>query len=323
MNTIGSEEYLRCKICGNIDNNLFITANEMRVNTGNTFRYLRCGECGCIHYIDTPDDMRKYYNSGYYSYNDNKYNPLKRKMITERNAAYADTTGWGGRILKKIFPIRYDFRIRMDLINKYAMDKSSPIIDVGCGSGYLVDMISDIGFKEVEGCDPFIDKECMTCQGNRLYKKTIFEIDRKYQIITMIHSFEHMNNPFEVLRSGLDKLMDGGTIIIEVPIVGYAWEKYGTDWVQFDTPVHYFIHTEKSMRHLCMATGSVVKEIVYKGTGYQFRGSDLVKEGVWIDKQTIEMTERYKEKERYTHYAELLNEMGKSDTAVFVIKKLE
>ncbi len=312
---------MKCKICGNENNNKTIMANEMRVNQGNRFEYLECGHCGCIQLVAPPDSFDKYYNEGYYSYNDNSYNPIKRKLIQLRNNAYYNSeSGMSGRILKRVFPMKYDFKVRMDLIDKYAIDKKQPIVDVGCGAGHLVDMISDVGYENVSGCDPYLMNDCMSTQGNKLYKREIFGLEEKYQIISMIHSLEHMSNPIEVVEKASQLLVDNGTLIIEVPVLGYVWKKYGLNWVQFDSPVHFFLHTEKSILELCNIAKMRLVDTIYKGTDYQFRGSELLEQGIWIDKQSRELFDRYANRQRYFHYAELLNEMGLSDTAVFVLK---
>lgn len=313
---------MKCKICENENDNTILSVNAMRLDNKRKYKYLKCNRCGCLQIMELPDDLEKYYNEGYYSYNNNQYNPIKRGLIKKRNeASYSPDKTIMGRILEFVFPMKYDFRMRMDMINKYAIDKKMPIVDIGCGSGHLVDMISDLGYENVSGCDPYISEDSISTQGNHLFKKDIFELKDKYQIIMMIHTLEHISNPIEVVERAGQLLDDLGTLIVEVPIIGYAWEKYGTDWVQLDSPVHLFLNTDKSMRMICSKANMEMVEIAYKGTDYQFRGSELIRQGILNDKQTLKMIDKYPEKKKYLCYAELLNEMKMSDTAIFVMKK--
>jgi hypothetical protein len=98
------------------------------------------------------------------------------------------------------------------------------------------------------------------------------------------HSFEHLQDPLEVLKSAAGLLARGGTIVVRIPIVtSYAWEKYGIAWVQLDAPRHFFLHSPESMSRLARAVGLRVVRVVYDSTEFQFFGSELyLRDGSWL-----------------------------------------
>src|SRR5690606_30281969 len=115
----------------------------------------------------------------------------------------------------------------------------------------------------------------------RVLKKSVFEIEGVFDFIMLHHSFEHMENPREVLGRLHELLADDGTLLIRVPVAGsYAWRTYGVNWVQLDAPRHLFLHTPQSMRLLAAQAGFAVEEVTYGSIDSQFWGSEQNLRGI-------------------------------------------
>jgi hypothetical protein len=88
------------------------------------------------------------------------------------------------------------------------------------------------------------------------------------------HSFEHLADPKGSL-SEIHRLLKADKFaLIRIPVVNFAWEKYGVNWVQIDPPRHLFLYTESGFRELAESCGFKVESVVYDSNAFQFWGSE-------------------------------------------------
>lgn len=104
-------------------------------------------------------------------------------------------------------------RSRASLLHKRIKGKT--VLDFGCGAGGFLNEIADS--TECSGLEP--DKklaEHVRSTGINCYS-SLTEIDRKFQVITIIHVIEHLKDPRKTLTDLIPFLEEGGEIIIETP----------------------------------------------------------------------------------------------------------
>ena len=90
------------------------------------------------------------------------------------------------------------------------------------------------------------------------------------------HSFEHMQDPLEVLKRFYQLLKPDRFLLIRVPIVSsFAWRHYGVHWVAIDAPRHLYLHSLKSVEMLSKRAGFRLIDVVFDSTEFQFIGSEL------------------------------------------------
>ena len=107
------------------------------------------------------------------------------------------------------------------------------IIEVGCGSGFFLELLNNNGF-EVVGFDPAYKGT------NPKIEKNYFNIKSKISAngIILRHVLEHINDPYTFLLN-LKKTNDGGLIYIEVPC--FEWVLKKRTWFDvFYEHVNYF-----------------------------------------------------------------------------------
>lgn len=150
-----------------------------------------------------------------------------------------------------------------DSILKYISSESS-IVDVGCGSGDLLDMLRKKGYLLVNGIDPSKDSiDCLEKKGVKGRVGTIYSCDEnddnKYDMVISTGVLEHLLYPQEALIHMKKLLNKDGYMYICIP----ATEKYMDD-VQ---PVaNYFNHehinhfTEKTLIEMAERIGLAVVE---------------------------------------------------------------
>lgn len=240
------------------------------------FDYLECGSCGTLQIAEVPD-LAPHYPPDYLSLGsiDEIYLASNyRRRIAARFAGHYLRTGRGilGRMIVERKPgiaIFYP-----DSLRGLRLRADSRIIDVGCGTGRLLQILHYFGFKRLSGADAFIDRDMEYSTGVRIKKGTLAELDGEFDLVMLHHTFEHLPLPKDALAHIHRILAPNGTALIRIPIVNFAWEKYGADWIQLDPPRHLFLFSVKSFTELAENSGFVIENVSYDSTEFQFWGSE-------------------------------------------------
>ena len=266
-----------CRICGNGIGNREHHAQEIMFGSRKEFPYLECGSCGCLQLITAPVDMALYYPNGYYSFGSPKGMTRLAEFIRKlKNRSYFGRAFHFGRFWDARHPY-----LQLRAFSSMKVSRNARILDVGSGSGRFVSDLFSLGFRNVLGIDPFIDSDIKYGGRIAVRKCSLNTIGPgAWDIVMFHHSFEHVPEPREALDTVRSLLAPDGRCLIRVPVVSWAWNQYGTNWVQIDAPRHFFLHTEKSMGILAEKVGLKITRVVYDSTEFQFWGSELSKRGV-------------------------------------------
>ena len=277
MNDVSGFE---CKICNNKVNNKSFLAREMMFGLGDEFVYFQCSSCNCLQIAEFPKNISKYYlPENYYSFKDielKKFKGLKgdfNRLHTKLNVSY---NGFGEKIIQSIFQNR-----NISFLKKLKPGFSSRILDVGCGNGdKFLYPLYESGFRNVAGCDPFIDSDITYENGLKIKKTELLGLKTEWDVICFNHSFEHIDNQAETLEMAYKLLPKGGYCIIRVPTSSsFAWEHYGVNWFELDAPRHYFIHSVESMKYLANNANFEMEDYYFDSTHHQFTISERYKRG--------------------------------------------
>lgn len=316
--TAATDVDTKCQVCGNSVNNEILVVAELMNGSGESFRYLRCGQCQLLQLLDIPIDMSRYYGSRYYSFQ--KKTPetkVSGGVQWRRLAAMRRHLGYGtwvdaflGMGKKICWPWLLHNLVRLE-------DK---ILDVGCGNGFLVREMAQYGFSHLVGVDPNLNVSKHTSTiWPRLLRTELDSLDESgFDFIMFHHSFEHVANPRQQLIAAKKRLTSNGTVLIRTPIANsYAFRKYGKYWVQWDAPRHYFVHTQMSIAALCADTGFTLKKVIFDSNGFQFAGSECYARGLSLNEsgQIFDAAQaKYIQQE-----VERLNRVNDGDSACFYL----
>ena len=317
-----------CRICDLNDNHPVHRVREMMYGLNEDFLYFQCVRCQCLQIIEFPDDISKYYPKGYLSFATDPScfyrKPIERWVRRARDSYGALGKGFLGQWIEKLYPAPQDLKA----LARIPLTKQSKILDVGCGSGTLLYLLYEAGFSNVLGVDPHIDRDIEYENGLVISRQEIQKVKGVWDLVMFHHSFEHMQNPLQVMQSVSRLLKTGGCCLIRIPVVSsFAWEHYGIHWVQLDAPRHFFLHSLDSLRILARKEKFHIEDIVFDSGGFQFWGSEQYKKGISLrseksygvnPSQSIFNQEQI---DRFHGKAVQLNRDARGDQAIFFLKK--
>lgn len=310
---------MECPICGVNKNNQIFKVKEMQMGLREEFEYVECSNCGCLFIKEIPEDMGKYYDNDYapHKHEDNLFDKFSKKIFGMYIA--------NNPIIKLIFDKRVTITTRFwnSLVDKKFINLNSAILDVGCGDGNFLNILKKGGFKDLTGFDLFIDDNNML-DGITIYKSSLedFKSDKKFDLITSNHSFEHMDNQLINLKCFENLVKDNGIIVIRIPIKSdFFWNKYGVNWHQIDAPRHFFLHTIESFKILCSKTNLNVVDVICDSydncmmTCEKYSRDICMRDDEWntfqLDKNTMK---------EFKRQIDELNAKNEADQAIFVLK---
>jgi SAM-dependent methyltransferase len=304
-----------CEMCNKTELCNEYSAREMMLGLEDEFVYFECPNCGSLRIADIPADMSKYYpTTSYYSFDSRLTWRVSARRIALRVGAKSRPFLW---LLHKGFNIQ-----AVSLMYSFGFQPSMRILDVGSGSGSLIRDLRSAGFKYAMGIDPFVPSDLRDECGVVVKQGSLEDVEGVWDKIVLNHSLEHMPDQLGTLSNIKAKLAPDGKAIIRIPIVNWAWENYGTNWVQLDAPRHVFLHSERSFRLAAARVGLIIEKVQYDSWNIQFWGSELYGRNIALSKS--DRCSHYfsrKQMKNFSQRAAEMNKKGRGDQAMFVLAR--
>lgn len=162
------------------------------------------------------------------------------------------------------------YQERLDDILQYV--STGLLLDVGCGMGDFCAVAREAGFSVsgTELSDEYAHHTKTTVGMTDIFIGRLQDVefsDRKFDVISLWHVFEHLPDPHEVLRTMKRMLRQGGVIAIEVPNVE-CWQKrpmYVSDIKNYPESQleHLFYFSEASLKLACKQAGFPLLQLRY------------------------------------------------------------
>ncbi len=135
------------------------------------------------------------------------------------------------------------------------------VLDVGCGGGLFLKMLSERGAKRVAGLDFSLDAARAAWSGSQV-PVVCATLSRpplpksSCAVVTMFHVLEHLYDPGSYLDAAHDLLQPNGRLIVQVPNAA-CWQflLFGERWNGIDIPRHLIDFRLSDLEELLDACG--------------------------------------------------------------------
>lgn len=159
------------------------------------------------------------------------------------------------------------FNIILKLIQSYNINATKTLLDVGCGSGFIVKQMSEFGWQAV-GVEPgewgqIAARERQINIVKGFLTEETFQI--KFDVITATDVLEHQPDPYEFITLIKHYLKPEGLVIFSLPFADSLFSNiFKSKWSMVAPPTHCQFFTNKSMNVLAGKTGfTIIKKVQY------------------------------------------------------------
>ncbi|MCL5438469.1 MAG: class I SAM-dependent methyltransferase [Patescibacteria group bacterium] len=157
------------------------------------YRIVKCINCGLIfsNPILPARTIKKLYKESDFTYN------LESKFLKKTYGEY----------LKKILPLKNIDKLK--------------ILDIGCGNGFFLEEVMEMGIKNINGVEPSIDSIKKASPSikkiikNSVFKSYLFR-NNSFDIICFFHTLDHIVNPNVFLNIVYNLLKKNGKVVCVV-----------------------------------------------------------------------------------------------------------
>jgi SAM-dependent methyltransferase len=245
----------QCVLCG---------GRSFRVVRPGEFRLERCEQCALVQTAPRLDHaaLAPYYET---------YAPHAEPAARSRSAATRHLQFAAG------LPYRARFGPVSDVPEAPAPGACA--LDIGCAAGGYLTQLAKHGW-EPWGLEPDVqtaDTARRIVPEARIVVGTAEEADFErdaFDLVTLSHVLEHLQDPVAVLRKVHTWLRPGGTVRIWVPNFASVERRlFGGFWFGLDLPRHLFHFTPATLRHALEESGFRVRRTVPQLQGTTLSGS--------------------------------------------------
>ena len=273
MNSNSWTEIDTCYLCGEKGVRTLGGLRDIYFNVNGEWSLCRCSNNGCGLVWTTPrpdsekigslyEDFLTHHHEAFNFIGDSIKVKVKKRLL-EKRCGYTFNQSYP--VLVKILAAiasKSDYLsagVLGSVMNLQGHETGS-LLDVGCGNGNFIYEMKSLGW-DVYGVEP--DHQSAEIAANKYKLKVfcgslesaIFE-EQRFDVITLNHVVEHLEDPVSVLRHCLDLLKDDGKVVLTAPnIDSHGFEKYKKSWYALDIPRHFFQFSLQTLSECAMKAG--------------------------------------------------------------------
>ena len=210
--------------------------------SGEIYQVKKNSEFDMLVTVPVPENLGDYYKSeDYISHTDSKKSVLDKVYQSVKNIT-----------LKR----------KLKLINSFGTSTKN-ILDVGAGTGDFLKVCKDNSWN-VFGTEPDLDARNIAAKKEIILHEDLSKIkNSKFDVITLWHVLEHVENLQEYISELENLLSENGRLIIAVPnYKSYDAKYYKQHWAAFDVPRHLWHFSQTSIAKLFSEVGMIVEKIL-------------------------------------------------------------
>ena len=260
----------KCAVCGRRRFKFMFEQGDKNLKLPGNFKMFKCLSCNVLFLNPQPNfkELQDYYpKKDYYSLNSLDKTSLKVRLKLLLYPLFFHHKK-NNYLLKFIFsPLKF-------LIKGTKIHPGEKILDIGCGSGQFLYEMNSLGLK-TWGIEPGkFDLEGAKKEGLKINNQDLKKSKYKsnfFDIITMHHVLEHLDNPKKNIKEIRRILKKNGLLIIGVPNnKSLAYKLFGKNWYQLDIPRHLINYSGKNLQYLLEKNGFKILKIRFNSRPNQF-----------------------------------------------------
>lgn len=204
--------------------------------------YFRCGRCDLVFASPVPSELL----AGFYS-------------------AYYTHTPAATRSNRRVWNLLQRLSAKPDRLLSFAslgVPKAARILDYGCGSGLFLRHLVERGYTHLSAYD-FDPEAVANLSGVRVFDD-VSEIQGEiFDVITLNHVIEHLEDPASTVRQLLSTLSVDGFLYIRTPNSDSLLAKTMKGaWRGWETPRHLFVFNGANLRMMLERGGGAMVSLV-------------------------------------------------------------
>ena len=249
-----------CLICNSIDvskidPSTFLFPARSSNSEFHTYQNIYCANCGVVQMNKFPnkEKLMHYYRNNY------RDSDFAINLADERKIDIPIQIPWSGYSFARFINF---YELLLACPHLKSPSQNDTFIDIGGYQGFFLLAVSKVFGSKVLNYEYSLDglefaKNALNIPGFEAKEITTDDIGTKGNIVSLVHVFEHLEDPSGFLKHLHSNILnDDGYIYIEVP------NAYG---FPLSDPTHFFTYTEISLSNILTSHGFKIEKIVVQG----------------------------------------------------------
>ena len=223
------------------------------------FEIRQCRQCGLAITVPKPANMDDYYSQTYYGSGQKKFSGVI-EYLTQLGCKWrADSMLKHASALQQADRISFDSKSADGkLIGAKQSDVRPRVLDIGCGRAGLLRRLQQ------SGCDCYGTERASFPDTDELHNLQIFTgflpeagfKDGDFDVVSIWHVLEHLDDPFETLDEIARVTRRGGLLAVAVPnFSSWQCKLFKSAWFHLDLPRHLYHFDVRSLSQALTARG--------------------------------------------------------------------